>query len=604
MIIINQLNCQNYNQWKNNLNSSLKIQDLKFQIPEHEIHHKTRQSCTPMHSIFTTKQKIISYFIFIFWLLVFVDFIFWWFTKTRPTVIWAYYLTTISIMWLPVLSLYFFIFSMRQREVKIDLEILPCRVAFIVTKIASESEELLIRTLKKMKDQDFPYDVWIADEDPTDEMLGWCKLYNVNISTRKGEAGYHNESYPGKARTKEGNLKYFYDKFGYENYDFVSQFDADHAPEQSFLSEAIKYFNDPNIGYVSSPSITDGNLDDSWTVLARCHWESTTHGPIQSGSNLGFVPMMFGSHYTHRVKALKQIGGIAPEYAEDHTTTMVYNASGWKGAFARHAIAHGYGAVGLGDSMLQEYQWALVSVRALFFVTPMYFWKLPWQVKIQFIIWESWYPLLSVVTLISYFLPAVALKIKKSIVAVESYGFLWHYLLLLFIFIAYTIWLREIKHLRPKSSWQLSWETTIFQILQFPWILLGVLTGLWQVITRSQSGRIKITDKNEKVKDINFLFYAPHFFIIWINLFAILSSGYVGEAFGYYWFSLVVVIVHIISLITGIILTFKESMRFIEPRQRYSYIRKNQVTTFMTLVSMMLTFIAFYHIVYFSNQLF
>lgn len=122
------------------------------------------------------------------------------------------------------------------------------------------------------------------------------------------------------------------------------------------MSEVIKHFNDPAVGYVSSPSITDGNLEDSWTVLARCHWESTTHGPIQSGSNLGFAPMMFGSHYTHRIKALKQIGGIAPEYAEDHTTTMVYNASGWKGAFARHAIAHGYGAVGLGDSMLQEYQ--------------------------------------------------------------------------------------------------------------------------------------------------------------------------------------------------------------------------------------------------------
>ena len=598
MLIVNQLNCQNLEDFKSLLSVSTQIKELRLHVEGHEIHHRSKASRTPMHSIFNTRQKIIAYFIFIFWMMIFVDFIFWWFTKTRSTLVWAYWLTSFSIMWLPVLSLYFFVFSMRQREVKVTHDIAPCRVAFVVTKIPSESEDLLIRTLKKMKDQDFPYpyDVWLADEDPTDEMIALCKLHNVNISTRKGVEGYHNKTYPGKAKTKEGNLRYFYDKFGYDNYDFVSQFDADHAPEKSFLSEVIKHFNDPKVGYVSSPSITDGNLDDSWTVLARCHWESTTHGPIQSGSNSGFAPMMFGSHYTHRIKALQQIGGIAPEYAEDHTTTMVYNASGWKGAFARHAIAHGYGAVGLGDSMLQEYQWALVSIRALFFVTPKYFWKLPWQVKIQFIIWESWYPLLSIVTLISYFLPAYALKAQSSIVAVEGYGFLWHYLPLMFIFICYTIWLRAIKQLRPKSSWQVSWETTIFQILQFPWILLGVLTGLYQVITRSQSGKIKITDKNEKIKNVNFLYFAPHFAIVWINLWAILSSSFVDDAFGYYWFSFAVVIVHIISLISGIILTFNESLRFIALQDRFTYFRKNQFTTLFTIFTTIFVSIAIYHI--------
>jgi cellulose synthase (UDP-forming) len=603
MLILNQLNCQNLSDIKSIVSVSDQIKELRLHVDGHEIHHKTRGSRTPLHSIFTTKQKIIAYFVFMIWGLVFVDFIFWWFTKTRPTLLWAYYLTTFSIMWLPILSLYFFVFSMRQREVKVTHELLPCKVAFVATKIPSESEQLLIRTLKKMKVQDFPYpyDVWLADEDPTDEMVAWCKLYGVNISTRKGEKGYHNTSYPGKARTKEGNLKYFFDKYGYDNYDFVAQFDADHAPEKTFLSEVIKHFNDPKVGYVSSPSITDGNLEDSWTVLARCHWESTTHGPIQSGSNLGFAPMMFGSHYTHRMTALKAIGGIAPEYAEDHTTTMVYNASGWKGAFARHAIAHGYGAVGLGDSMLQEYQWALVSIRALFFVTPKYFWKLPWQVKIQFVIWESWYPLLSIITLISYFLPAVALKTQSSIVAVESYGFLWHYLPLMVIFIGYTVWLREIKQLRPKSSWQVSWETTIFQILQFPWILLGVLTGLWQVITKSQSGKIKITDKNEKIKDVNFVFYSPHFVIIWINILAILTSDTVGDASGYYWFSWLVVAVHIISLITGISLTFMESFRYIDEEKRHQYLRRNQLTTMFTLISTIFTIVALYHVYKYTN---
>lgn len=211
-------------------------------------------------------------------------------------------------------------------------------------------------------------------------------------------------------------------------------------------------------------------------------------------------------------------------------------------------------------------------------------------------IWESWYPLLSIITLISYFLPAFAIKAQSSIVAVESYGFLWHYIPLMSIFILYTVWLREIKQLRPKSSWQVSWETAIFQILQFPWILFGVLAGLWQVITRSNSGKIKITDKNEKIKNVDFVYFLPHFLIIWINLVAILSSSYVGDAFGYYWFSLSVAVVHIASLISGVILTFKESGRYIDSQKRFKYFRQNQFTVVFTAATTVFILVAFYHI--------
>jgi cellulose synthase (UDP-forming) len=550
------------------------------------------------HSIFTKRDKIIGFFIFFVWFIIFADFLLWWATKSQDRWPQLYWFNSITVFWLPVLELYFFLFSLRQKEIKVETKIPPCKVAILTTKIPSESQELLIRSLVAMKSQkfDYPYDVWLADEDPTPTMLDWCSKNGVNVSSRKDDPEYHNETYPRKARTKEGNLMYFYDKFGFENYDFVTQFDADHAPEPDFLEEAIKCFNNPKVGYVSSPSITDGNLEDSWTVAARCNWESTTHGPIQSGSNLGFSPMMFGSHYTHRIKALKEIGGIAPEIAEDHTTTLVYNASGWEGAFARNAIAHGYGAVGVGDSMFQEYQWAMVGVRAMLLITPKYFFNLNWKVKIQFVIWELWYPLLTIVTLISYFLPVIALKIQNPIVAVEGYGFLWHYIPLLLISVGYAIWLRVMNHLRPAISWQVSWETAVFQILQFPWIALGVLEGLRQVLFKLPPSKIKITDKSEKVKGLSVILFIPHFIIVALNLWAILSTSDAGDAFGYYWFSFAVVASHIVAIILAIYLTLKESLIHLNDTESKKYVFRYLPTILSVLALTVFAVSAFFHI--------
>ncbi|NJS40962.1 glycosyltransferase [Candidatus Gracilibacteria bacterium] len=364
----------------------------------------------------------------------------------------------------------------------------------------------------------YKYDVWLADEDPQKETIEWCKENRVKISTRKNNPDYHRNVHPRKAKTKEGNLAYFYDHWGYADYDYVIQFDADHAPEEDYASNVMHHFNDSKVGYVATPSIVDGNLNSSWTVRARNYWESTNHGPIQSGCNDGFAPMMFGSHYAHRTKALKSIGGIAPEIAEDLTTTLTYNANGWKGAFAGDAIAHGYGPIGLEDSMVQEYQWAMVGMRALFFVTSKLFWDLPWQVKIQFLVWHTWYPLVTFVTLISCLLPAYALLMTDPIISVEGSKFVLFYGVINFSFLLYVLSLRFKNILRPIKSWHLTWETIIFQLMQWPWILIGTIEGFIQGIMNvpfyKAKGMVKL-QTNLKV----FVICRGHFFCHIIGLF-------------------------------------------------------------------------------------
>jgi cellulose synthase (UDP-forming) len=572
---------------------------LKF--PEFNLdgfHTKTlpKSRKTIKKSIYSFPEKFFLSLILSAWLALFVGFVYWWITSTVIFTLWAFVLVTFSVMWLPTISLYFLFFASRAKVIRAEYATIPSgNVAMITTKIPSEDFELIKRSLRAMLDQNYPYkyDVWLADEDPSLETMGWCMSNGVRVSSRKGKQDYHREVHPRKAKTKEGNLAYFYDNWGYENYDFVVQFDADHAPEPDFLRNVMVEFNDPNVGYVTSPSITDGNLESSWTVRARCYWESTNHGPMQSGANNGFAPQMFGSHYSHRVRALKDIDGIAPEIAEDLTTTLTYNAKGWKGSHAVNAIAHGYGAVGVEDSMIQEYQWALVGMRAWFFVTKDLFKKLPWKVKIQTIVWHIWYPAVCFITLVSCLLPVYAILTGDPIVGVESNTFTFFAVWLNGLFAVYLLWMRSKNMLRPIVSWHLTWETLVFQILQWPWILLGSIEGFIQGIMGvpfyKAKGKVKITDKTDNARFLSWFFILPHFIIILLNGLTILSVQITDTVYGYFWFAFMVLSSYSMSISIAFILTLLENLNKLNRVASLRYIGTHVPTIFMVAISLYLT---------------
>ena len=200
------------------------------------------------------------------------------------------------------------------------------RVAIVVTRAPSEPFAVIRRTLEAMLAQSYPHDTWLADERPDAETHAWCATHGVCVSTRDRIDGYHATSWPRRTRCKEGNLAYFYDKYGYDNYDFVAQLDADHVPNKNYLTEILRPFNDPAVGYVSAPSICDSNAAQSWSARARLYVEGALHGALQAGYNGDLAPLCIGSHYAVRTKALKEIGGLGPELAEDHSTTLMMNA--------------------------------------------------------------------------------------------------------------------------------------------------------------------------------------------------------------------------------------------------------------------------------------
>jgi cellulose synthase (UDP-forming) len=546
-------------------------------------------------SVFSNFELTLAYSFFVVWVFFFIDFVFWYFFNSYSTDITFFTLTTFNIFWLPCLALYFFVFSLRQVDYpKEFIQIPDGKIALLTTKIPSEPFTVVKKTLKSMLAQEKinNFDVWLCDEDPSEETTNWCKRNKVNISTRRGDENYHRVEHPRKRKCKEGNLAYFYDHYGYENYDFAIQFDADHAPEKDFAFEVMKHFNNEEVGYVASPAIIDANTNESWTVKARNYWESTTHGPIQSGSQNGFAPVCFGSHYSVRIKALKQIGGIGEDVAEDYTTTLMMNANGWKGSFARNAIAHGMGAVGVADCMQQEYQWSLVGMRAFFVVARKVFLKMPWMVKLQMFVWSLWYPAVTLISLISILLPVYALWFNQTPFYTDNGNFWIKYLILNFGFIIYVIWLKNLNHLRPTWSWQVSWETLVFQLLQLPWIFIGWVEGVYQIMTGfnpfAHSKKLKITDKvNSSAKSIELKWFIPHFIII---TFCLIPLFVFETTRPYYIFAQLSALSFSIAVFIGVLLSIKEVKIFDKYKNATrKYIAKHLPTISISLILFILS---------------
>lgn len=418
------------------------------------------------------------------WMISAAFFWIWWLKPIHMIEPVRYGIATACMAWIYFLQSYFVIvFLNGHRSVAPNPQTGQWRVAMIVTKTPGEPLPLLKRTLNAMLAQDYPHDTWLADEDPSAETISWCSENGVKISTRKGVEAYHQAQWPRRTRCKEGNLAYFYDHFGYDNYDIVAQLDADHVPQEGYLREMLRPFADPKVGYVSAPSICSANGNDSWAARTRLHAEAAFHGLLQSGYTKLFTPICIGSHYAVRTAALRAVGGLGPELAEDHSTTLLMAAGGWQGVHAIDAIAYGDGPANVADLAVQEFQWARSLVSLLLNYTGGYLGRLPARLKFLFLFGQLWYPIFSATMVFLYVVPIYALVYDARFADVTYPAFVGHTLPTLLILIWYAFQIRRDGLFRPFDGKVMSWEKILFVFVQWPWALWGCVMALRDKIT-------------------------------------------------------------------------------------------------------------------------
>lgn len=494
------------------------------------------------------------------WALLVANMWIWWLQPGHILGPGRYLVVTAAIGWIFFLQAYFLAIFPRASRASTQAEDLgDARVAMIVTKTPSEPFAVVQRTLEAMLAQDYPHDTWLADEDPQPETIAWCKAHGVRISTRKDRPDYHRAEWPRRTRCKEGNLAYFYDTYGYQAYDFVSQLDADHVPQPGYLRAMLAPFADPGVGYVSAPSICDNNAGQSWAARTRLYSEALFHGALQAGYSDGMAPMCIGSHYAVRTAALREIGGLGPELAEDHSTSMMMNAFGWRGVHAIDAIAHGDGPATFADMLTQEFQWSRSLVSLLLRYTPRYFSGLRPVLKFQFVFSQLWYPLFAMFMAGTFLIPIIAVLFDVRFIDITYPAFLAYSVppMLVLIWIAYQA--RGDGLFRPFDGKVLSWERTLFALAQWPWVLWGCVMAVRDRLT----GRFvdfRITPKGAAASvELPVRVLAPYFVLSAASGLPVLLRDGVVEASGFYLLALLNALLYAILFAIVIIRHIREN---------------------------------------------
>ncbi|MFF1449976.1 glycosyltransferase family 2 protein [Streptomyces sp. NPDC058274] len=401
------------------------------------------------------------------------------------------------LLYLSVMPVYFMTGVNRLRRVDPAIGVPRLRVAFAVTRAPSEPWDVARKTLRAMRAQDYPhaFDVWLCDESPTDEIRTWCEENGVGLVTRFEVADYHRTTWPRRTRCKEGNLAFFYDQVGYWEYDVVAQLDCDHVPEPGYLAEMVRPFADEAIGYVAAPSVCDSNAELSWAARGRLHREATFHGPAQLGHSAGLAPSCIGSHYAVRTQALRSIGGIGPELAEDFSTSFLLNSAGWHGAFAIDAEAHGDGPLTFSAMLVQEFQWSRSLTTVLLDLVPRHLPRLPWTLRLRFLYALSYYVLLAATTVGGLALAPIAAVTGTPWINVNYPEFLVRWWSISVWVLALALLLRRRGLLRPRRAPLFSWENNLYCLTRWPLIAWGVTAAVVQRI-RPRQITFKVTPKS------------------------------------------------------------------------------------------------------------
>lgn len=220
----------------------------------------------------------------------------------------------------------------------------------------AEPIEMLAATLRGLVRMDYPHDTWVLDEGDDEKVAALCLSIGAHHFSRKAMARYQAASGRFQRRTKHGNYNAWLSEIGFANYDIIVAFDPDHVPAPEFLTRVLGYFDDPRIGFVQAPQVY---YNQSASFIARGAAEESYayYSSVQMTSYAMGYPIVTGCHNSHRVTALKEVGGFAAHDADDMLITLYYRNRGWRGVYVPETLAVGLVPVDWDAYLAQQRRW-------------------------------------------------------------------------------------------------------------------------------------------------------------------------------------------------------------------------------------------------------
>jgi cellulose synthase (UDP-forming) len=494
-------------------------------------------------------------------------FLFYWFSSRD----WFRYPITFSILTLMLLAQalsnqvrwFLLPFMRRPRPMVIQSD---WKVAVLTTFVPeAEPPEMLEETVKALIALDYPHDTWVLDEGDDDRIKALCLRLGAQHFSRKTIPQYQTEHGIFQSRSRHGNYNAWLHEIGFDRYEIVCQFDPDHVPDPHFLSAVLGYFEDPRIGYVQAAQ-TYYNQEASFIARGAAEETYAHYSSTQMASYAMGYPVVTGCHSTHRVIALKQVGGFAPHDADDLLITLFYRSRGWQGVYLPHILAAGLTPVDWKGYLIQQLKWARSGLDIKFRLYPQLFRNLPWHTRIMGYLHGLNYIQSGLLILGTLALTALMLVkgISLEVISLSSL------MKLAVVCAAFQLceFYRQRFYLNWRSEFGIHWRAMILHYAKWPYLLLA----LGQVLL----GHHAPFPMNPKIKSVRShpMFLWPHLCVaLLISVAAAISlvNGHSVPPLLYLWAAIIV---------TGsLVLVFTEYMNFPGPYER----RLQQASTKQTV---------------------
>ena len=382
------------------------------------------------------------------------------------------------------------------------------KVAVVTTIVPSaEPLEMLYETVRAMVALDYSHDTWVLDEEDDERVKGLCFELGAKHFSRKNLPQYQGTTGSFRSGSKHGNYNAWLHEVGFDNYDILTTFDPDHVPKKSFLVKVLGYFDHSDVAYVQA---AQGYYNQKASFIARGAAEETYayYSSIQmAGHGMGY-PIIVGCHNTHRLAALKEVGGLPAHDAEDLLLTLLYRASEWQGVYVPELLAHGLAPVDWNGYLRQQRRWARSVLDIKLRRYPAIAKALSLKSRLMGLVHGINYLHKALLVLLSILLIGFMLATRRvpavvSFLTVQKLGFLFAVLQICEFY-------RQRFYLKPRDEWGFHWRVAFLQYAKWPWFLLAFAEVL---LNKQKPYELTVKVKSQSRKPL----------LLWPNLIVIVA---------------------------------------------------------------------------------
>ena len=338
----------------------------------------------------------------------------------------------------------------------------------------AEPFDMLERTVRALVALDYPHETWVLDEGNETRVAALCAELGAFHFSRKTYPHYQTEDGLFQARSKHGNYNAWLHEVGFRRYEIVAAFDPDHVPEPAFLSEVLGYFNDDAVGYVQA---AQAYYNQKASFIARGAAEETYayYSSTQMFSFAMGYPIVTGCHNTHRVTALRELGGFPAHDAEDLLITALYRSHGWRGVYVPKILARGLTPVDWAGYVKQQTRWARSVLDIKLRIYPKIAAKLPLKERVISLVHGLCY--LQPLALMMVFLLIIYMLATGSAPRALNYSVLSEFSLVLMVLMLCDFY-RQRFYLDSRKEWGWHWRAGLLQLAKWPYFVFA----LYQVL--------------------------------------------------------------------------------------------------------------------------